>query len=56
MALNYPVLSVRIEPELERAIDDYRRRHDRIPPRADAIKELLRRGLAASQVEVKAPA
>ncbi len=36
-----------IPPELERAIDSFRREHD-LPNRADAILELIRRGLAVA--------
>ena len=43
-----------IPPELERAIDSFRREHD-LPSRADAILELIRRGLSAPPSSADSP-
>jgi hypothetical protein len=40
-------LNIRLYPDLDRAIEEYRKSHDRIPNRTDAVKDLLRFALRA---------
>lgn len=47
-------LQIMVSPEELSAIDDWRF-HQRMPSRASAIRELLRRGLQAEGVEIAEP-
>lgn len=47
-------LDLRLEPELMKAIDDWRRGQEDLPNRSEAIRRLLERGIAAS-AEAAAP-
>lgn len=40
-------IGVRVQPDLAKAIDDWRRRQDDLPGRPEAIRRLVEKGLKA---------
>jgi hypothetical protein len=44
-------MNVRIDPDLDRAIEDYRKKFGRIPTRTDAVIALLWRGLNCTETD-----
>jgi hypothetical protein len=43
----------RIDDEIDTGVESWRKDQVKIPPKSDAMRELLRRGLAASRSERK---
>ena len=44
-------LNTRGEPSLRDRVDDWRRRQPEIPPRSEALRELIRRALQAEDLQ-----
>jgi hypothetical protein len=46
-----PAVQVRLESPLSDLVEDWRRAQPNIPPRSQALRQLLRKGLAAAGAE-----
>lgn len=49
------LVGVRFEPDLFNAIEEWRRQQPKIPPRPEAIRLIIRKGLAAFKAETEKP-
>lgn len=49
-------LNIRLDPDLDRRIEDYRKQFPRIPTRTDAVKALIQRGLDCPPPPASPPA